>query len=88
MKQSIGVIVGTLFGVLVLLTCVTFAIFMVRKRHKSKATSEKVDDMNIYDLPNKGDKDYAYVIIYHLVTSLHERRQALFVFGRFKDVER
>lgn len=62
MKQSIGVIVGTLFGVLVLLTCVTFAIFMVRKRHKSKATSEKVDDMNIYDLPNKGDKDYDYVI--------------------------
>lgn len=62
MKQSVGVIVGPLLGVLVILTCVTFAIFIVRKKHKSKTTSEKVDDMNIYDLPNTGDKDYDYVI--------------------------
>lgn len=62
MKQSVGVIVGPLLGVLVILTCVTFAIFIVRKRHKSETTSEKVDDMNIYDLPNTGDKDYDYVI--------------------------
>lgn len=74
MKQSVGVIVGPLLGVLVILTCVTFAIFIVRKKHKSKTTSEKVDDMNIYDLPNKGTRTMTTSTLYHHVTSLHESR--------------
>lgn len=54
------VTIGSVVGVLLILTIVIGVVSLYRKMHARKEMSENVDDINIYDLPyaKKGENDY------------------------------
>lgn len=59
-KNNLVVTIGSVVGVLLILTIVIGVVSLYRKMHARKEMSENVDDINIYDLPyaKKGENDY------------------------------